>query len=112
MLALCFARVLVFGGLFIGGDLSVTKTQAVGLFRTRRALADALGITPSAISQWPEELPTRLADEIVGAALRCRLLTPERAAEWLGAAGDGANRNGAVDAAPVTAGLGSVRRSG
>lgn len=80
----------------------MTKTQAVGLFRTRRALADAMGITPSAISQWPEELPTRLADEIVGAALRCRLLTPERAAEWLGA----------VEAAPITAGLGSVRRSG
>lgn len=63
----------------------MTKTQAVGLFRTRRALADALGITPSAVSQWPDDLPTRLTDEIVGAALRCRLVSPERAAEWLGA---------------------------
>ena len=63
----------------------MTKTQAIGLFRTGKALADALGITPSAVYQWPEDLPPRLADEIVGAALRCRLVSPERAAEWLGA---------------------------
>ena len=57
------------------------KTQALGIFGTAKSLADALGVTPSAVSQWPERLPSRLADEIVGAALRCRLVTPERAAE-------------------------------
>lgn len=81
----------------------MTKTQAIGLFRTGRALADALGITPSAVYQWSEDLPPRLADEIVGAALRCRLVTPERAAEWLCAAPDGSS-----DAAPAVA----VARSG
>lgn len=65
----------------------MTKTQAIAIFRTGKLLADALGITRSAVSQWPEELPPRLADEIIGAALRCRLVTPERAAEWLAAQG-------------------------
>lgn len=65
----------------------MTKTQAIGIFGSGRALADALGITPPAVYQWPEELTPRLADEIVGAALRCGRVTPERAAEWLGAPG-------------------------
>lgn len=66
----------------------MTKTEAIAIFRTGKLLADALGITRSAVSQWPEELPPRLADEIIGAALRCRLVTPERAAEWLAAQGE------------------------
>ena len=81
----------------------MTKTQAIGLFRTGRALADALGITPSAVYQWPEDLPPRVADEIVGAALRCRLVTPEGAVELLCAA-----PNESVDTAPAIA----VARSG
>lgn len=46
------------------------KQSAIALFGTGTALAHALGITKSAVSQWPEELPQRIADEIHGAAIR------------------------------------------
>lgn len=32
--------------------------------------AELLEVTPSAVSQWPEELPRRLADRVLGAAVR------------------------------------------
>lgn len=32
--------------------------------------AALLGVTPSAVSQWPERLPLRLADRVRGAAVR------------------------------------------
>ncbi|HBG51142.1 MAG TPA: hypothetical protein DDW89_04930 [Gammaproteobacteria bacterium] len=59
----------------------MTKTQAISLFVAVKDLAEALNITPSAVYQWPDKLPQRLADEIVGAALRCNRITPEQAAE-------------------------------
>lgn len=32
--------------------------------------AALLQVTPSAVSQWPEKLPRRLADRVLGAAVR------------------------------------------
>lgn len=32
--------------------------------------AKACGITPSAVSQWPDELPSRIADRVVAAVAR------------------------------------------
>lgn len=85
----------------------MTKTQALAIFGTTRSLADALGITRSAVSQWPEDLPPRLVDEIVGAALRCRLVSLEVAMEWLCAPAD--QCGGSAPSAPM---LDAVRRSG
>lgn len=46
------------------------KSQAVTLFGSVGDLAKALGITPQAIYQWPDDLPQRTADEVIGAAVR------------------------------------------
>lgn len=55
-----------------------TKSQAIELFRTATALAKALGITKSAVGQWPEELTNRQINEITGAALNMGLLSRRR----------------------------------
>lgn len=43
---------------------------------TPTAVAEAIGVSPSAISQWPEVLPPRLADRVL-AALARKHLPPE-----------------------------------
>jgi len=48
----------------------MTKNEAVTIFGTRRKITDALGISRQAVSQWPETLPQRLSDELIGAAVR------------------------------------------
>ena len=50
----------------------MTKNDAIDLFGTPLKLSCALNITRQAVYQWPDELPTRLADEITGAALRLK----------------------------------------
>ena len=53
------------------------KKTAVQIFGTQSAIADALGITRSAVSQWPEQLDQRTTDELIGAALRIGIQIPE-----------------------------------
>jgi UTP--glucose-1-phosphate uridylyltransferase len=49
----------------------MTKSDAVALFGgTQSAVAEALGVTRSYVSQWPEELDQRIADRVLGAAVR------------------------------------------
>lgn len=49
----------------------MTKREAIQLFGNRQKnLAKALGITSGAISQWPDELPTKYADWVTGARAR------------------------------------------
>ncbi len=48
----------------------MNKNQAADLFGNRTKLAAALGITKSAISQWPEELTQEQVDRVIGAAVR------------------------------------------
>jgi hypothetical protein len=68
----------------IGG---MHKTKAVELLGgTASAAAEAVGITPAAISQWPDELPPRLVDRVLAALVRLRpddwaQLWPEPAAK-------------------------------
>lgn len=51
--------------------LSMRKSEAVSIFgRTQSDLARALGITKSAVSQWPDELDQEKTDRVLGAALR------------------------------------------
>ncbi|WP_148715891.1 UTP--glucose-1-phosphate uridylyltransferase GalU [Chitinolyticbacter meiyuanensis] len=50
------------------------KNDAISLFGSQTRLAAALGLGRSAVSQWPDDLPQRHADQVCGAALRLGLL--------------------------------------
>jgi DNA-binding transcriptional regulator YdaS (Cro superfamily) len=53
------------------------KTEAIRLLGgTNAAAAEAIGITPSAVSQWPDVLPASIQDRVV-AALARKHLPPE-----------------------------------
>ncbi len=46
------------------------KKEAIRVFGTASALARAMGVTRSAVSQWPEKLPPRVGDRVIAAAVR------------------------------------------
>ena len=53
------------------------KTEAIRLLGgTNASAASAIGITASAVSQWPEVLPPTIADRVVAAIAR-KHLPPE-----------------------------------
>ena len=52
----------------------ITKKQAVELFGSQKGVADAVGLTPSRISQWPDLLAQKQSDLVMGAALRLGVL--------------------------------------
>lgn len=53
------------------------KTQAIELLGgSVTAVADAIGISRSAVSQWPDELPDSIRDRVQAAIAR-RYLPPE-----------------------------------
>jgi hypothetical protein len=55
----------------------VKKSRAIELLgNSVTAAAQAIGVTPSAVTQWPDELPPRLADRVL-AALARKHLPPE-----------------------------------
>ena len=65
------------------------KSQAIELLGgTVTAAAEAVGVTSSAVTQWPDELPPRIADRVLAALARKHLPVeileglnlPERAA--------------------------------
>jgi len=60
----------------------MTKTQAIKLFdgQTASALARAVGLSRSRISQWPETLTQKQADLVIGAATRLGRLTAKKRA--------------------------------
>ena len=59
------------------------REEAALFFGNLVLLGRALGISPSAISQWPEILTIRQQDEVIGAALRLNKITPEQAKELI-----------------------------
>jgi hypothetical protein len=40
--------------------------------------AKAIGITPSAVTQWPEDLPPRIVDRVYAADARIKATSPKR----------------------------------
>jgi S1-C subfamily serine protease len=53
------------------------KKHAIDLLGgTVAKAADAIGINSQAISQWPEDLPPRLADRVIAACLRTGVRIP------------------------------------
>lgn len=58
------------------------KAQAIQLLGgSVTAAADAVGITPQAISQWPETLPPRIADRVQAALARMKRSKQRKATE-------------------------------
>jgi len=58
-----------------------TKSEAIEIFGSSAALSRALGITKSAVGQWPEELNQRQVNEVVGAAVRKNLINTNETAD-------------------------------
>jgi len=46
------------------------KSKAIEMFGTASELSRVLGCTPSAIFQWPDLLPDRIADRVIAACVR------------------------------------------
>jgi hypothetical protein len=47
------------------------KTEAISILGgTASAAAEAIGITPQAIADWPDELPRRIEDRVLAALYR------------------------------------------
>lgn len=61
--------------------IGMTKDDAKYIFRGTANLASALGITKQAISQWPDDLPQKTSDLIVGAAIRLGINPNDRKPE-------------------------------
>jgi DNA-binding transcriptional regulator YdaS (Cro superfamily) len=50
------------------------KAKAIEMLGgTVTAAAEAIGISSSAVTQWPEELPDRIADRVIAAIARMHL---------------------------------------
>lgn len=52
------------------------KSTAISHFGSATSLARALGITPQAVYQWPEQLDQRRADLVLGAMVRLGMKLP------------------------------------
>jgi len=58
------------------------KTRAIELLGgSVTAAADAVGITPQAVSQWPDTLPPRIADRVLAALTRMKSSKQRKAPE-------------------------------
>lgn len=55
----------------------MTKDQAIKIFGGKSKAARVLGVHPSQVSRWPETLPDRWSDRVVGAAIRLKLKIPK-----------------------------------
>lgn len=73
------------------------KETAISIFGSGAALGRALCLTRGAICYWPETLTIRQQDEVIGAAIRLNLITPEQAKELITNERQG-NERGASDA--------------
>jgi len=54
------------------------KKEAVQLFGSVAKASRALEVSQQAISKWPDELPLRISDRVLGAACRLNIKIPER----------------------------------
>jgi transcriptional repressor of cell division inhibition gene dicB len=57
--------------------MTLSKTQAIEIFGSRKDLCLALDLTNSRISQWPDQLDQKTSDLVIGAAVRIGKPLPE-----------------------------------
>lgn len=55
----------------------VTKSDVLSIFGSVKATAEAVGVTSSAVSQWPDPLPRRIEDRVLGAMGRIGVSLPD-----------------------------------
>ena len=60
---------------------ALTKAEAIQLFGSKKALAEALGVHRSLISKLPNQLPTKYSDRMTGAAIRLGRVIPDLIAD-------------------------------
>ena len=53
---------------------NMKKKDAIQIFGSASDLSKAIGVTRSAVSQWPDELDQSQADRVIGAAYRLGLV--------------------------------------
>ena len=53
------------------------KTDAIKKFGSATKLARAIGITPQAVVQWPDELTPAIEDRVIAAIVRSRQSIPD-----------------------------------
>ena len=58
-------------------NIFMKKTDAISKFGSATKLARAIGITPQAVIQWPEELSPALNDRVIAALVRAHGTVPE-----------------------------------
>ncbi len=54
----------------------MTKAEAIQIFGSKKAFAEAMGVHRSLVSKLPEELPTKYSDRVMGAAIRLGRVVP------------------------------------
>jgi len=59
----------------------MTKAEAIQIFGSKQALAEALGVHRSLISKLPDRLPTKYSDRTIGAAIRLDRVIPRLVTE-------------------------------
>lgn len=57
--------------------MAITKHEMVRIFLNQAKAASACGVTRGAVTQWPEDLPQRISDQVIGAAIRTGTPIPE-----------------------------------
>jgi len=55
----------------------MTKAEAIRIFGSKQALAEAMGVHRSLVSKLPDELPTKYGDRAMGAAIRLGRVVPQ-----------------------------------
>ncbi|PTB23490.1 hypothetical protein C9I56_39060 [Paraburkholderia caribensis] len=68
--------------------MTLTKQQAISFFGDGVRMAEALGITKGAISQWDDDLDQGKTDRVIGALVRLGLPVPEGFAAPVDQAGE------------------------
>ena len=56
--------------------MQLSKNDIKRIFQSQKNCAKALGISQQAISYWPDPMPQRRSDEVIGAAIRSKLHIP------------------------------------
>lgn len=74
------------------------KDEAIGLLGgTAAAAAELMGVTYQAVNKWPDVLPSRISDRVLGVCARRGIAIPDRYIDHAAFPGVGAQGQGAIN---------------